>query len=266
MEKLWSNLVDYVTHAGVNIVLGVVILIVGIKLSKFIIGKIGKGKGFAKLDKSIQSFIRSFLKVVLYALVISSVAILWGVPTASFITVFTSAGVAIGLALQGALSNFAGGLLILLFKPFKVGDFIENDGVSGTVKDITVIYTILTTKDNKVITIPNGTITNSKIINYSANSTRRVDLTISASYNDNIEEVKKLLTTIAAEHPKVLADPAPLVRLNKHNDSSLDYNFFVWVNAEDYWDVYFDLLEQVKTEFDKNGFSIPFKQIDIHQI
>lgn len=263
MEQLKTYLGQIGTDAILSFLLGLVILIVGLKLVKFIIKLVVKGKGYQLLDKSVQGFIRSFLKIVLYALVISSAAMCWGIPTTTFVTIFTSAGVAIGLALQGALSNFAGGLMILFFKPFSVGDFIENGAVSGTVKEITVIYTILTTGDNKTVTIPNGTLTNSNVINYSAQGVRRVDLTVSAGYKDDIDKVEGILLEIAKKHPLVMQDPEPLARLNAHAASALEYNFRVWTKSEDYWTVYYDLMEQIKRAFDENGIEIPFNQMDV---
>lgn len=263
MDEIKTYLGQIGIDAIVNFLIGILILFIGNKLAKLVIRLVVKGKGYQHLDKSVQSFIKSFLKIILYAIILSSTAMCWGVPTTTFVTIFTSAGVAIGLALQGALSNFAGGLMILFFKPFSVGDFIECGGVSGTVKDITVIYTILNTGDNKVITIPNGSLTNSNVTNYSALETRRVDLVISAGYEDDTNKVEEILLDLAAKHPLVLKDPAPLARLNAHSASSLDYNFRVWVGKDDYWTVYYDLMEQVKKAFDENGISIPFQQIDV---
>lgn len=263
MDKFLEILTEFGTSLGAKLILGLLILFVGMKLSKWVVKLIVKGRGYQKLELSVQHFIASFIRVLLYALVISSALICWGVPSASFMTIFASAGVAIGLALQGALSNFAGGLMILFFKPFKVGDYIENGSVSGVVSNITIIYTILTTPDNKSITVPNGTLTNSTVTNYSANGTRRVDIVVSADYDNDIDVVKALLMDLALKHEKVLKDPAPLVRLAKHNESSLDYNFRVWVNTPDYWDVYFDLNEAIKKTFDANNITIPYKQIVI---
>lgn len=251
------------TTVGLKILLGLLILIVGLKLSKWVVKLVAKGKAFQKIDTSAQSFIKSFIRVILYALVIASACITWGVPSTSFMTIFASAGVAIGLALQGALSNFAGGLMILFFKPFKVGDYIESAGASGTVKEITIIYTIVTTVDNKTVTIPNGTLTNSVVTNCSAAPIRRVDLTISADYDNDIELVKKVLLDVANSHEKVLKDPAPFVRLAAHGASSLNYTFRVWCNSADYWDVFFDMNEDIKKAFDANGISIPYQQIQI---
>lgn len=264
MDTVIEYLKQLGTDVGLKIVFGILVLFIGFKIAKWVVKLVSKGRAFQKLDKSVQSFLLSFVKVILYALVIASAAIIWGIPTTSFMTIFTSAGVAIGLALQGALSNFAGGLMILIFKPFKIGDFIENGAVMGTVKDITIIYTILHTVDNKVVTIPNGTLTNSNVINYSTLPVRRVDIKFSAGYHDDIDKVKSVLMSVAEAHEKVLKDPAPFIRLTAQAASSLDYTFRVWVNGADYWEVYFDMMERVKKAFDENGISIPFQQVDVH--
>lgn len=264
---MWETIKGFVMEmsatVGMKIVLGLIILLVGLKLSKCVVKLVAKGKAFQKIDPSAQSFIKSFVKVIMYALVIASACITWGVPSTSFMTIFASAGVAIGLALQGALSNFAGGLMILFFKPFKVGDYIESAGASGTVKEITIIYTIIVTIDNKTVTVPNGTLTNSVVTNCSTAPTRRVDLTISADYDNDIELVKKVLQDVANSHEKVLKDPAPFVRLSAHGSSSLNYTFRVWCKSADYWDVYFDMMENIKKAFDANGISIPYQQVQI---
>ena len=264
MDTVIEYLKQLGTDVGLKIVFGILVLFIGFKIAKWVVKLVSKGRAFQKLDKSVQSFLLSFVKIILYALVIASAAIIWGIPTTSFMTIFTSAGVAIGLALQGALSNFAGGLMILIFKPFKIGDFIENGAVMGTVKDITIIYTILHTVDNKVVTIPNGTLTNSNVINYSTLPVRRVDIKFSAGYHDDIDKVKSVLMSVAEAHEKVLKDPAPFIRLTAQAASSLDYTFRVWVNGADYWEVYFDMMERVKKAFDENGISIPFQQVDVH--
>ena len=264
MDSVIEYLKQLGTDVGLKIIFGILVLFIGFKIARWVVKMVSKGKAFTKLDKSVQSFLLSFIKIILYSLVVASVAIIWGIPTTSFMTVFTSAGVAIGLALQGALSNFAGGLMILIFKPFKIGDFIENGAVMGTVKDITIIYTILYTVDNKVITIPNGTLTNSNVINYSALPPRRVDIKFSAGYHDDIDKVKSVLMSVAEAHEKVLKDPAPFIRLTAQAASSLDYTFRVWVNGADYWEVYFDMMERVKKAFDENGICIPFQQVDVH--
>lgn len=264
MEGVLEYLKQLGTDIGLKIIFGLIVLFVGFKLAKWVVKLVSKGRAFGKLEPSVQSFLLSFIKIILYALVIASAAIIWGIPTTSFLTIFTSAGVAVGLALQGALSNFAGGLMILIFKPFKVGDFIENGSAMGVVKEITIIYTIITTVDNKVITIPNGTLTNSNVTNYSAQPLRRVDIKFSTGYGDDIEKVKRVLMEVALNHEKILKDPAPFIRLVAQAASSLDYTFRVWCNGTDYWEVYFDMMERVKEAFDANGISIPFQQIDVH--
>lgn len=264
MEEFWKNLSEKGTDMGLRLILGLAVLIIGIKVSKFIVKRIGKGKAFLKLDRGVQSFIRSFIRIALYIAVISSVAMIWGIPSTTFVTLLTSAGVAIGLALQGALSNFAGGLLILLFHPFRVGDFIEGGGVSGTVTDITVIYTKLLTPDNKVVTIPNGTLTNANITDYSVMPTRRIDLTVSASYDSDIDKVRSVLTQVAADHELILKDPAPFIAVTKHNTSSVDYLFRVWCKKDDFWTVNFDSWERIKKAFDENGIEIPYQKIDVN--
>lgn len=263
-----ENFVNYIaqlgTDVGLKIIFGLIVLFVGLKVVKLIVKLMAKGKAFQKLDPTVQSFIKSLVKILLYAAVIASACMIWGIPATSFLTIFASAGLAIGMALQGALSNLAGGIMILIFKPFKVGDYIENAGLAGTVKDITIIYTILVTVDNKVITIPNGNLTNSNVINYSSEPLRRVDITLTAAYTDDMEKVEKVLMDVAANNGKVLKNPAPFARLVEQGSSSLNYTFRVWCNSADYWDVYFDMMEQAKAAFDANGITIPFQQIDVH--
>ncbi|MCR5684959.1 MAG: mechanosensitive ion channel [Lachnospiraceae bacterium] len=263
MNEFLNFLSQKGTDIGLKLLGGLAVLIIGFKLAKAIVGRIGKGKAFQKLDPSVQSFLKSTIKVVLYAAIISSAAIIWGIPTTSFVTVFASAGLAVGMALQGSLSNLAGGIMILLFRPFKVGDYIEGAGVAGTVTDITVVYTRLTTVDNKVVVIPNGSLANSNVTDYSTLPLRRVDLTISTDYRDDIDKVRKVIGDVIAKNEMVKTDPAPFVRLVKHNESSLDYTVRAWTDTANYWDVYFDLTENIKKAFDANGISIPFKQVDL---
>ena len=263
MEDFIKFITETGTTVGLHILFGLVILIVGLKLAKWIVKLVSGSRFMKKADPGVQSFIRGFLKVALYALVVITACSEWGIPSTSFMTILASAGVAIGLALQGALSNFAGGLMILIFKPFKVGDYIESGSVAGVVSEITIIYTIVITVDNKTITVPNGSLTNSSITNYSTKPTRRVDLTISASYDDDIEKVKSVLLLVANSHEKVLQDPAPFVRLKEHSSSSLDYTVRVWVNGADYWEVFFDLQEDIKKAFDRENITIPYKHVDI---
>lgn len=266
LDNFLRTLQEVGTNAGLKILLALVILFVGIKLSKWLIKLLQKGKAFNKIEKGARSFITSFIRIALYALVIATAAMCCGVPSTAFLTIFTSAGVAIGLALQGGLSNFAGGLMILFFRPFKVGDFIESDGASGTITEITVIYTIVTTPDNRVITIPNGKLTNANITNYSSKKQRRVEIIVSASYDSDTEFVKQTLLEVAAGTKGVLDDPAPVARLKEMSASSIDFVYRVWCKTPDYWDVYFDSMERIKKTFDEKGIEIPYKKVDVNII
>ena len=263
-SKLLNDTVSIASNWGIKLLIAIIVLVIGAKLIKMLTKWLRKSPKLDKLDTSLRSFLVSFSKIALYIILIITVAMILGIPATSFITILASCGVAIGLALQGSLSNFAGGIMILLFKPFKVGDFIEASGETGTVEEITVVYTVLLTPDNKRVTIPNGTLTNSVIENYSAEKTRRVDLKFSTDYKADIETVKKVLTKVAENHPLALKDPAPMVRLSEHSDSALTYTVRIWCKNEDYWDVYFDTTEMVKKAFDENGIEIPYPQLDVH--
>jgi small conductance mechanosensitive channel len=253
-----------VTSLGFNLLKAIVVLVIGLYLIKAFGKWLKTTSKLDKIDRGVRAFMTSFANILLYALLVIVIATVLGVPTTSFITILASCGVAIGLALQGSLSNFAGGLMILFFKPFKIGDFIEASGESGTVVDISVVYTILLTPDNKRITVPNGTLTNSVIKNYSAEELRRVDFTFTASYGNDIEKVKKIITDVVSSHALTLDDPAPFVRLSAHSDNCLTYTARAWCKNSDYWTVNFDVIETVKNEFDKNGIEIPYPQLDVH--
>ncbi len=263
-QGILDSLVQLATSWGIKLLEAIVILLVGLKLISALKKWLQSSPKLDKLDPSLRSFLVSFSGIVLYILLVITIAMILGVPATSFITILASCGVAIGLALQGSLSNFAGGLMILLFKPFKVGDFIEASGETGVVQEITVVYTVLLTPDNKRVTIPNGGLTNSVIENYSTESLRRVDLTFNVDYGSDIEQVKKLITDLATAHPMALKDPAPFVRLSVHKDSSLEFTARVWCKNADYWDLYFDLTEGVKKAFDQKGIQIPYPQMDVH--
>lgn len=263
-ESVLNYLMQVVTSLGLTILKAIVVLVVGLKLIGWVKKWLKNSSKLDKIDPSLRTFLSSFASIGLYILLVIVMAGIVGIPATSFITVLASCGVAIGLALQGSLSNFAGGLMLLLFKPFKVGDFIEACGESGTVTEITVVYTVLLTPDNKRITLPNGTLTNSTIENYSAEELRRVDLEFNTAYDCDIEQVKEIIGQLVEEHPMALAEPQPMVRLAAHGDSALTYKVRVWCKNEDYWNVYFDLTESVKKAFDQNAISIPYPQMDVH--
>lgn len=241
-----------------------VILAVGMWLVRWFMKRISKSHLYGKMDKSLGRFLNSFIRIVMYVLLFITAASVVGIPVTSFVTLLASAGVAIGLALQGALSNLAGGVMILIFKPFVIGDYIEITSGSGTVTDITVFYTKLCTPDNKLVTVPNGQLTSAAITNYSANDKRRVDLTFTASYNSDTDKVISVLLDTARAHKLVLDDPEPFAALSAQRDSSLEFVLRMWCKSEDYWTVSFDIQSSVKKEFDLNGIEIPFPQLDIH--
>lgn len=264
----WQTILNYLiqlaTTWGIRLLAALIVLVIALKVIGWIKKFIKSSSKLDKLDPSLRSFLSSFASIVLYVLLVIVIAGMIGIPATSFITILASCGVAIGLALQGSLSNFAGGLMILFFKPFKVGDFIEVCGETGTVTEITVVYTVLLSVDNKRITLPNGTITNSVIENYSAEELRRVDLEFSTAVDCDMGKVKAIIEQLANDHPKVLAEPAPFVRLSAHSDSALTFVARVWCKNEDYWDVHFDLKESVEKSFGENDIQVPFPQMDVH--
>lgn len=250
----------------IKIVLALIVMIIGFRIINVIEKRLKKPHKLSKIDPSAKGFIISFVTIALKVILMIVVLSIVGVPMASLVTVVGSCAVAIGLALQGGLSNIAGGLMILIFKPFKVGDFISANGMDGTVKTITMFYTTITTIDNKVIQLPNGNLSNTSIINYSANPTRRVDIDISVSYNSDIDKVKKIVNEIINKHELILQDEDKFIRLKSHAESALIFTLRVWTKTSDYWTVYFDLMEQIKKEFDKNKIEIPYNQLDVHVI
>ena len=264
MEKFLDKLVEGSIDISAKLIIAVIVLAIGSKIIKAIESNLRKENKLKHLDASVKGFLVSFIsitsKIVLFIVVLH----ILGVPTASIITVFGSCAVAIGLALQGGLSNIAGGLMILIFKPFKVGDYIEVNDKKGTVKSITMFYTTITTFDNKVIQLPNGNLSNSNITNYTANKKRRIDIDISVSYDSNIDKVKKIITEILSKNELILQEENNFVRLSKHADSALVFAVKAWTKTENYWDVYFDLMEDIKKVLDKNKIEIPFPQMDVH--
>lgn len=263
-EKLLQYLLEFATSWGTKLLAALVLLVIGLKLIKKFNKWIKSSQKLDKLDVGLRSFLASFSNILLYIILIITIASVLGIPATSFITILASCGVAIGLALQGSLSNFAGGLMLLMFKPFKVGDYVQVAEKEGKVLEISVVYTVILTADNKRITIPNGTLTNEVIINYSAEELRRVDMTFSTAYNCDIEKTKSIISSIIDKHPLTLKDPAPLVRLSVHGDSALTYTARAWCKNDNYWDVKFDIIESVKEEFDKQGIEIPYPQMDVH--
>ena len=257
-EEITNSLI-YITKRGF---IALVILVVGFKVVNFIVNRIKKGRGFNKLEKTTQSFLISIITAILKGIVIITCAGELGIPMTSIITLIGSFGLALGLALQGGLSNIAGGVMI--FKPFTVGDFIDDGTHSGTVKGINIFHTIMSTYDNKMVVIPNGTLSNSVVINYSKYSERLLDIQVSVDYKSNLDKVKDVLENIAKDSKYRIPDKDILIALKSHSESSLDFTFRIWVKNENYWTARFDILETIKKEFDKNNISIPYPQLDVH--
>lgn len=247
-----------------SILFAIVVLIVGLLIIKWVTKLVGKILDNKHVDVTLKPFIKSIISVILKLLLVVAIIGILGIETTSFVALFGSAGLAIGLAFQGSLSNFAGGVLLLVTKPFKVGDYIESAGQSGTVEAIDLLYTDLVTVDNKVIRIPNGSLSNTSIINYSEKATRRVDLNFSAAYEADTTQVIRVINEVVANHQKTLKNPEPFIRMSEHGDSAIVYTVRVWVNSADYWDVHFDIIEKVKQRFDEEKISIPYPQMAVH--
>ena len=251
---------------GPQLILAIVVLIVGLWIIKRVIRLMAAGMERSNTEPTLAKFLCNLSSVGLKALLLISVASMIGIETTSFIAVLGAAGLAVGLALQGSLSNFAGGVLVLMFRPYKVGDFIDAQGVMGTVHEIQIFNTILKTPDNKVIIVPNGAISNGIITNFSMESTRRVDFVFGIGYSDDIGKAKATIERLIKEDSRAMSDPAPQIVVSELADSSVNITTRVWVNAADYWGLFFDLTEKVKLTFDQEGISIPFPQRDVHVI
>lgn len=264
VEEHSETIINMILLYGPQLVLAIVVLIVGFWIIKRVIGLMDRALNKKSVEPTLTRFLESLASVILKALLLISVASMVGIETTSFIAVLGAAGLAIGLALQGSLSNFAGGVLLLLFKPYKVGDVIETLGHTGTVHSIQIFTTVLKTPDNKTIIVPNGPVANGSIVNYSTEATRRCDMVFGIGYDDDIDKAKGVLQGLIDAESRVLKDPAPALLLAELADSSVNFKLRLWVNAADYWGVYFDMQEAVKKAFDANGVSIPFPQRDVH--
>ena len=263
--SLIDNLVNWLLSSGIRLIIGLIILSVGFKLIKKVVNKLDKVLEKREVDVTFRRFLKSLSSGVLKSiLVILVVTLLWDIKLTGLVALFTSAGVAIGLALQGSLSNFAGGFIILLLRPFKVGDYIQAAGYEGTVEQIGVFYTTLLTIDNKVALIPNGTLSNNSLINFSIKENRRVDLVFNVSYENDIRNVRKVLSDIINNYQLIQKDPEPFIGVVEHAQNSVNFGVKVWCEKEDYWTVYYYLLEQVKIRFDEENISIPYPQMDLH--
>lgn len=252
LEKMLGSLLSGLLNIGKEILFAGLVFVAGIVVVRLAGKFMQKNKVFKKLDPSVQSFTRSLVKIVIWTLVIVSVVAILGVPVSSLIAAISAAGLAIGLALQGALSNFAGGLMILIFKPFGVGDYISATGAEGTVSDITVFYTKLITVDNKRITVPNGSLMNANVVNYSSEATRRVDIPVTVAYGTDAGTVREIMLAAAADQ-RVLAEPEAVVVQTNATETGREFTLRVWCSGADYWDLKFDVTDRVFAGFAEKG-------------
>ncbi len=263
-EKLINTLYDFAVTYGLRLVAAVLLLIVGFKISGWIVRVYKRSKLYERLDPTVRTFLRSVLSITCKLIVVLSAAAIMGIPMSSMIALVTSAGLTIGLALQGGLSNIAGGFIIMVFKPFAVGDHISFDNYEGIVKSISLFYTKIITFDNRQIMVPNSTISNDILIDNSALPTRRIDVPFSVSYDSDIDAVRQAILAAAQQEPTVLDIPAPQVLLEKQNESSVDFLCRFYCKTERYWEALYAVNERIKRTLDENSIQIPYPQMDVH--
>lgn len=261
-----DKILDLGISAGKNILMALLVYIVGRFLIKLVRNLLEKALVHRKLDPGVRTFMQSMLNIVLNILLIISVIGALGVNTTSFAALLASAGVAIGMALSGNLQNFAGGLVILVFKPYRVGDFIEAQGVQGTVREIQIFHTILNTVDNKEVYVPNGSMSNAVVVNYNRNATRRLDWTIGIDYGEDVKKASDVIREVLAADKRVLAEPAPFIAVGALADSSVNIVVRVWVNTSDYWGVHHETLQNIYNSFNERGINFPFPQQTVHLV
>ncbi|MDZ7808321.1 MAG: mechanosensitive ion channel [Gracilimonas sp.] len=259
-----DDLINIVTTYGPKLLAAIATLVVGLWIVKLIVKGVGKGLDKSNVDTALKSFLKSLVSILLKVMVYITALGMLGIEMTSFIAVLGAAGLAVGLALQGSLANFAGGVLILFFKPFKVGDFIERGSEAGTVEKIDILHTVLNTPNNQTIVIPNGQLANSPVTNYSEKENRRADFAVGIGYNDDIKKAREVILRVLNEDERTLSEPEPIVVLTNLGDSSLDLSGRAWTKTSDYWVFFWDNLEKIKEELDKEGIEIPYPQRDVH--
>ncbi len=264
IESYWAMAQGYLLQYAPKVLLAIVVLIIGLWLIRILNRATVSVMKKREIDLSLQTFLASLLGMTLKVLLIISVVSMVGVQMTSFIALLGAAGLAVGMALSGTLQNFAGGVMILIFKPFKVGDFIDAQSYMGVVKEILIFNTILTTPDNKTIILPNGPLSTGSMVNFSTQKTRRLDFVFGISYSDDIDQAKKVLKDIVDADTRFHTEPAPLIAVSELADSSVNILVRAWTNSEHYWDIYYEMFEKVKKSFDREGITIPFPQSELH--
>lgn len=270
-QQVWQTVQDWLTNTGIKLLIAIAIMIVSFALINWLSKKIAKRadkkvEENKKIDKTIYKTVSYVVKVGLKVLVVLGLISYVGIDTSAITALIASLGVGVGLAINGTLSNFAGGVLILITRPFKDDDYIQACGYEGTVEDIRICHTRLRTTDNKVVYLPNGKLSTSEVVNFSEKDLRRVDLKFSISYSDDFEKAKTIIRKVCDANELVLKDPEPSVRVSAQSSSSIDISAKVWCKNADYWTVNFDMIENVKKAFDENGITIPFNQLDVHVV
>lgn len=261
---VWNTIVNWVMNVGIKIVIALLLLVISFKVINFITKKIYKRLQKKKADETIARVSTQCMRIALKVIVLACLIGYVGIETASISAVIASIGIGISLAVQGTLSNFAGGVIIIIMRPFKIGDYITSNGEEGTVEDIKLFYTHIVTNDNRAVVIPNGALANSVIVNASAKDTRRVDIVASVAYGSDIAKVKQVIKDVCAANELVFQDPAPFVELSTMNESSLDFTVRTWCNRGDYWTVKFALNDAIVNGLTENGIEIPFNQLDVN--
>ncbi len=263
-EKIVNQVVEIAVSYGPKLIGAIVILLVGLWIIKLLTKAFGRIMEKRKMSDSLKPFLRGLISALLKVMLFITVLGMLGIEMTSFIAILGAAGLAIGLALSGTLQNFAGGVIILIFKPFKVGDYIDAQGYSGSVSEILIFNTILKTLDNKTIIIPNAGLSTSSMTNYSSEKTRRVDWTFGIGYGDDIDKAKEVLKTLCDKDSRILKDPELFIAVSELADSSVNFVVRGWVNAADYWSVFFEMNENVYKTFNEEGLNIPYPQMDVH--
>ena len=264
IQELMGRIYEMLAAYGLKIVGALLILLVGWRVAKLVSSMLSKALTKAKVDPTLVPFIDNLGYTAMLVFIVIAALAEVGVQTASVVAVLGAAGLAVGLALQGSLANFASGVLLLVFKPFRVGDFVEISGVSGKVQAIHVFNTVLNDPNNIRIIVPNSQVTGGNILNYTINGTRRLDLTVSVSYDDDLKKARRVMESVLAADKRILPDPAPLVAVSEMADSSMNFVVRPWVKVDDYWPVYFDLTEKLKVAIEEHGMTIPFTQQEIY--
>ena len=263
-ENLWNQLTELLSSFGISFFIALCILIIGRQAIKIIIKIISSALERSNTEDTVRIFVTNLLNTLLMIVVFIAAINQLGIQTTSIIAVLGAAGLAIGLALQGSLSNFAAGILIVIYRPYKVGDYIQADNHLGTVDDIQIFSTVLRTPDNKIVVVPNGSIMNGSIVNFSQQKERRIDIVIGCSYDDDIDKVKEVLADVLSKDERILKEPKPRIALSELADSSVNFIVRPWVKNSEYLDVLYSLLEEIKKRFDQEGISIPYPQSDVH--